>query len=67
LIINNPNILSIVVCFLVALSLLAVVFTGFALQGSYAAILSSGFQVAVIGFGLSAIALAILRLSYREN
>ena len=65
--ISNGHILSIVVCILVALSLLAVVFTGIALQGAYATTLASGFQVAVIGFGLSAIALAILRLSYREN
>jgi len=65
--INYPKILSVVVCVLVALSLLAVFLTGTVSSYANAAILTSGFQVAAIAFGLSAIALAILRLSYRET
>jgi hypothetical protein len=64
--INYPKVLSIVVCILVALSLLVVFLTATVSSYLDAAILTSGFQVAVIAFGLAAIALAILRLSYRE-
>ena len=64
---NYPKILSVVICILVALSLLSVYLTGVILSLPSATILVSGFQVDVIAFGLSAIALAILRLTYRND
>jgi hypothetical protein len=64
---NYAKILSISVVVLVVLAILSVFLTGTVLSGANGALLASGFQVAVIAFGLSAIALALLRLSYRND
>jgi hypothetical protein len=62
---NYAKILSISVVILVSLAILSVLLIGTVSFGAYGTLLVSGFQVAVIAFGLSAIALAILRLSYK--
>jgi ABC-type antimicrobial peptide transport system permease subunit len=65
--INHQGILSAVVCILVAITLLvAMLFIG-SLWSAYNPDTIAAVQMFVLAFGLSAMALAILRLSYKSS
>jgi len=64
---NYPKILTTTICILVATTLLTALYCFATFWGGYNILVISGGQLMILAFGLSAIALAVLRTSYRED
>lgn len=65
--INHQRVLSVLVYILVVLALLTATLLLGSLSGGFNADVIAGAQMIVLALGLSAVALAILKLSYRET
>jgi len=65
--INHQKVLSALVYVLVVLTLVTAIYLFGSLWSSYNPDVIAGAQMIVLALGLSAVALAILKLSYRDN